>query len=553
MPAPMAFNGTSGSVLELPHAPIYAIGEGTIAFSFTAANTSGLKGLFAKDATGTQGGGNHVAVWLGGSTLTVRQQNSASEPLLTFAGIVAGQEYKVATTFGPDGAKLFVDGVLVASNSVQMDWTSNVEYLQWGGLGWASPTGSPGYTNPFNGTIADKQIYGVALSQSQIAQLHAAGPVNADPNAVNDVLILDEDTSATFDPTVNDSDPDGDEVTVEAIATGPANGTAAVNPDGTVTYTPDADFFGADAFELVVSDGRGGFSTSLVSVTVNNLDDDPVAIDDAVVALQNTPVVIDVLANDFDADGDTLIVQAAEQGAFGSVAINPDGTVTYTPNQDFLGEDSFEYTISDGDGTTSSATVTVEVAVQEPIPAPIFARAGIKTYTGSSGDVDNIPHSPLFAIAEGTVALSFKDGNPSVRQGLVVKDAFGYTGGGNHFAAYVEQNQLKVRFQDGSSELSFSQPISPNVEYEVAAVFGANGVALYVDGDLVDSDEDFVMSWGNNQEYLQIGGLGWGSPTGGASFTNPFSGEIADLEIYGDALDLAQIQLLAQQSSFDLV
>ncbi|MEM7668345.1 MAG: LamG-like jellyroll fold domain-containing protein, partial [Pseudomonadota bacterium] len=86
--------------------------------------------------------------------------------------------------------------------------------------------------------------------------------------------------------------------------------------------------------------------------------------------------------------------------------------------------------------------------------------------------------------------------------------------------------------------------------YEVAAVFG-NGVELWVDGTLVGSDAGFTMDWTQNQEFLQIGGLGWGSSTGDGSFTNALTGQIADVEIYDERLDSDQIQDLALQSAFD--
>jgi hypothetical protein len=89
---------------------------------------------------------------------------------------------------------------------------------------------------------------------------------------------------------------------------------------------------------------------------------DPVAVDDGAQTELNTPVTIDVLTNDYDPDeGDQLAVESFTQGTYGSVANNGDGSVTYTPNLNFVGSDTFEYTITDGKGGTASATVTVTV------------------------------------------------------------------------------------------------------------------------------------------------------------------------------------------------
>ena len=158
-------------------------------------------------------------------------------------------------------------------------------------------------------------------------------------------------------------------------------------------------------------------------------------------------------------------------------------TVTYTPDTGFVGQDSFEYSLTDGDGPTSIANVTVDVTAEPVFPTPIFEQAGVSSYSGSSGDVDNIAHQSIFEFPEGTIAFSFIDDDPSVRQGLVVKDASGFAGGGNHFAAYIEKGDLKVRFQDGSDSATFKvDDIAAGQEYEIAATFGADGVQFFVDG-----------------------------------------------------------------------
>jgi hypothetical protein len=435
-----------------------------------------------------------------------------------------------------------------------MDWTQNIEFIQWGGRGWGSAAGQPGFDAPFEGTISDRQIYDVALSAEQIGTLHADGPPNADPVALDDTLAVTEDMSATLDPAANDSDPDGDAVGVTAIATDPANGAAVLNPDGTVTYTPDPDFNGTDSFEVTVGDGKGGSDTSVVNVTVAAVEDDPVANDDSAQVQQGNPVVIDVLANDSDADGDPLSVLSVGAAANGSVVDNGDGTVTYTPGApDFTGVDTFDYVLSDGAGPTDTGTVTVEVTAEPVQPVPVYEQPGVTSYNGSSAAVQNIAPSDVFEFREGTVAFSLVDDNPGVRQGLITKDASFFVDGG-HFAAYVDKGDLKVRFQDtdSSATLTFDDLVAGQ-EYEVAAVFGDAGVELWVDGVLAGAETGFQSSWETNQEFLQIGGLGWGSATGADTFTNPFSGQIADLEIYDTALDADTIIALSTSSSFDII
>ncbi|GAB5378278.1 MAG: hypothetical protein AcusKO_47400 [Acuticoccus sp.] len=553
-PGEMVFDGTNGSVMELPHDPALAVPVGTVNFEFNAADTDGQQGLFAKDAK-FYGGGGHTAIYLSGTALLARLQDDSSQTVLRFDGVSAGQDYEVAVTFGPDGVALWVNGTLADSDDLAVSWEGNDEYMQWGGRGWSSQPGQSGYDAPFNGTISDKEIYGVALTADQIADLHADGPPNADPVALDDILVVAEDGSGSLDPAANDSDADvGDVVTTVAIAAQAANGTAVLNPDGTVTYAPLADFFGSDSFDVQVSDGRGGFDTSTVDVTVTPVDDDPIANDDSAVTGVNVPVVIDLTANDVDPDGDALTVQNIDNIVGGSVTDHGDGTVTFMPDLDFEGAAGFTYEVSDGAGPVDGANVGVTVTGAPTLPTPVFEQAGVTSYSGASGDVDNYAPDAALNIPEGTIAFSFIDDNPGSRQGLVVKDASGYAGGGNHFAAYINGGDLLVRFQDGgnSTVLAYDNLIAGQ-EYEVAATFGSGGVELFVDGVSVDGDSGVMMDWTSNAEWLQVGGLGWSSATGEPNYSSPLSGEIADVQIFDEVLDDDLINQLSNESSFDLV
>ena len=189
-------------------------------------------------------------------------------------------------------------------------------------------------------------------------------PVNDPPVAQDDTETTDEDTPVTIGVLDNDSDPDGDSLVVQSV-TQPTNG-STVNNGTDVVYTPDPDFHGSDTFTYTVSDGNGGTDTATVIVTVDPVNDPPVAQDDTDTTDEDTPVTIDVLDNDSDSDGDSLIVQSVTQPANGSVA-NNGSNVVYTPDPGFNGSDTFTYTISDGNGGTDSATVTVSIgAVNDP-------------------------------------------------------------------------------------------------------------------------------------------------------------------------------------------
>ncbi|WP_460458901.1 cadherin-like domain-containing protein [Angustibacter peucedani] len=182
-----------------------------------------------------------------------------------------------------------------------------------------------------------------------------------------DDVTLDEDSPATpLDLLGNDSDADGDTLVVVST-TGAAKGTVSLS-GGQVTYTPDADAYGSDAFSYTVSDGTGRTADAAVDVTVAPQPDAPVAGDDTLSVDEDDPATpVDVLAGDTDADGDTLSVSSVGAAAHGSVALSG-GTVTYAPDADYDGPDSFSYTADDGTGRTSSATVTVTVSPVEDAP-----------------------------------------------------------------------------------------------------------------------------------------------------------------------------------------
>jgi hypothetical protein len=205
--------------------------------------------------------------------------------------------------------------------------------------------------------------------------LHNYMPIlgNQPPVAVNDAATTDEDVPVTIDVTANDTDTDGTvDATTVAIVAQAANGATAVNPTtGVVTYSPDPDYFGVDTFTYTVNDDQGATSNvATVTVTVNEVNDPPAAVNDAAATSVNTPVNISVTDNDTDADGtlDVTTVAIATGPGNGAATINPTtGVVTYTPNAGYMGNDALTYTVKDDDGASSNAaTVAINVTAGGP-------------------------------------------------------------------------------------------------------------------------------------------------------------------------------------------
>ncbi len=198
--------------------------------------------------------------------------------------------------------------------------------------------------------------------------------VNSDPVAVNDEAVADEDTSVEINVLANDSDPDGDALTVGGYDSSSTRGGAVgCTSAGVCTYTPPPNFSGSDDFDYTASDGKGGSDSATVTVIVSPVNAPPVAEDDSVTTNKDTPTVIAVLANDSDVDGslDPATVSIVSGPDNGSVSVDlVSGDVTYTPDAGFSGADSFVYAVSDDDGGTDSATVIVTVTTSGQAPPP---------------------------------------------------------------------------------------------------------------------------------------------------------------------------------------
>ncbi len=168
--------------------------------------------------------------------------------------------------------------------------------------------------------------------------------VNDPPDAVNDSRTINEDASLTFDPRGNDTDPDGLDPASVTVTGGPSNGTVSFTGTS-VSYVPNANFFGTDSFTYAISDGNGGTDTATVSVTVDSVNDGPNAVDDVDSVNEDSSVTVDVLGNDTDIDDgpDPASVNVTSGPSNGSTSVNPDGSIDYTPDPDFFGIDSFSY------------------------------------------------------------------------------------------------------------------------------------------------------------------------------------------------------------------
>ena len=312
--------------------------------------------------------------------------------------------------------------------------------------------------NPGTGGLVDSFTYIVSDGQGGTAQAAVTVDivdVNQPPVANSDLVTTDEDTAITIAVLGNDSDDQAAPLAV-SLVTGPANGSVVLNADGSFTYTPGADFNGDDVFVYRVTDAFGLTDDATVLVTVNPVNDAPVARDDVTATFEDFAILDgDVSPNDTDVDGDVLSFALVGAGPAG-LAFNNDGTFTYAPPANVNGVVSFTYEASDGQGGSDTATVTITViAVPDaPVAADDSAATAFETAVtidviGNDTDADGDALSPLLdtQAAHGTAVVN-ADGTITYTPvaGFSGTDSFRYrafdgTGFGNVATVSVDVGQ----------------------------------------------------------------------------------------------------------------
>ena len=250
----------------------------------------------------------------------------------------------------PENDTLTVTGNTQASNGTVTRSGNTFTYTPRSGFSGA---------DSFSYTISDGK--GNSATGTVNITVGAAPIDNKAPIAVNDTISTTMGVPVLVNLLANDSDPNGDKIALKTLSN-PKNGKLYRMNDSYIFYFPNAGFVGKDSFTYTITDSKGATSTASVAITVAPANRLPVAKNDVVTAKSGKAVILNVLANDADPDGDALTVLGATVPSHGSIRWQDKKTIIYTPRADYTGWDNFAYTISDGKGGSALAFVSVWVS-----------------------------------------------------------------------------------------------------------------------------------------------------------------------------------------------
>ena len=263
-----------------------------------------------------------------------------------------------------------------SDDGVQVSWGGVVVYKGVPGAAWeeiildvVGGSGDGSNDLVFEGTHKTLNGYGAALDDVSLRKIADRPAPNTAPIAKDDGGFSTKfGTPLTLTSSsllANDTDADSDTLAIVSIEA-KSGGSVRLDDEGDIVFTPTSGFSGQAVLGYSISDGRGGTASASVTITVAAKENTPpVAGDDGGFSTKFGAELVmatgALLANDSDADGDPLAISSITAGVGGTLAVNGAGDIVFRPESGFSGEASFSYSVSDGQGGSATASVTIQV------------------------------------------------------------------------------------------------------------------------------------------------------------------------------------------------
>jgi len=368
--------------------------------------------------------------------------------------------------------------------------------------------------------------------------------------AINDAAVANDDVINGVEDTQilgnvlidngNGADSDTNNDTLNTVAfTGftEQGGSVVMNNGGSFTYTPVADFNGQDSFIYTVTDNNGGVNSATVTLNVSATNDNPILQNDDITGFEDSDTTFNPLQNDNDIDQDNLDITSVTGEQNGTVIINPDNTITYTPNANFNGTETLTYTVNDNNGGVVTATINLEVVAvnDNPIGAddnftgdedtPITGNLLVDNGNGADSDIDQDSLSTIqedITSAQGGIVSILANGD------FTYTPASGFSGSDSFTYSVIDGN-------GGTGTATVNLTVNAVVTND-APVLSNNGASLDEDGSVAFTPSMLSLSDTDNTTQELI-------------FT--LSNETSQGTLYRDGVALSASDSFTQQDIID--
>ncbi|PXA05145.1 hypothetical protein DDZ13_04070 [Coraliomargarita sinensis] len=438
-------------------------------------------------------------------------EDSAVAVTLTASDVDTGDTLTYAVVTGPTNGTL-------SGTAPNLTYTPNGDY-----------NGSDSFTFQANDGTADSNTATISVT---------VNAVNDAPVANDDSATTNEDVAVAITLTASDVDT-GDTLTYAVVA-GPTNGTLSGTAPN-LTFTPNTNYNGSDSFTFQANDGTVDSNIATVSITVNGVNNAPVANDDAVATNEDTSVAVTLTATDVDT-GDTLtyaVVAAPTNGILTGTAPN----LTYIPNSDYDGSDSFTFKANDGtvDSNTAAVSLTVNAVNDAPVAddqqvATTEDTAVAVTLTASDVEGDVLTYTVVTAPTNGTLSGTAPDLTYTPTAGYTGSDSFTFKANDGTVDSNTATVSITVN-ATGVAIIHESFGYDPAVGNDLSGEGPATGTSGTWGGDsrfdLVTGSLSYgnLATSGNSTQYIGSGG-------GGGNIGTAISGDLANAGLLNDSAEL---------------